>query len=174
MPSTLVKAPTAYACCSCATRGENLNGRATGPLAQAGRVAAWRAIRPLARNGDRRRQAAASTSAAGNKRSHDDDGRFWIQLPDFRQRFRTVDLCRVKNGQLKERNVLKERTAAERAADAEAAAVDDDWLAEIPGAARARLATPKAPKKHSSKKKSKKSKKHKHKERNMTAEERRP
>ena len=97
-------------------------------------------------------------AAVGNKRSHDDDGRFWIQLPDFRQRFRTVDLCRVKNGQLKERNVLKERTEAERAADAEAAAIEDDWLAEIPGAARAHD-SPKAPKKHSSRKKSKKSKK---------------
>ena len=97
-------------------------------------------------------------AAVGNKRSHDDDGRFWIQLPDFRQRFRSVDLCRVKNGQLKERNMLKERTAAESAADAEAAAAEDDWLAEIPGAARAND-SPKAPKKHSSKKKSKKSKK---------------
>ena len=96
-------------------------------------------------------------AAVGNKRSNDDDGRFWIQLPDFRQRFRTVDLCRVKNGQLKERNVLKERTAAESAADAEAAAVDDDWLAEIPGAARAHDHASKAP----SKKKKKSKKKHK-------------
>ena len=93
----------------------------------------------------------------GNKRSHEDDGRFWIQLPDFRQRFRTVDLCRVKNGQLKERNVLKELTEAERAADAEAAAVDDDWLAEIPGAKRSHDNASKAP----SKKKSKSKKKHK-------------
>ena len=101
-------------------------------------------------------------AAVGNKRSHDDDGRFWIQLPDFRQRFRSVDLCRVKKGQLKERNVLKERTEAERAADAEAAATEDDWLAEIPGAARAHDHASKAPKKQSSsKKKSKKKKKHK-------------
>ena len=98
----------------------------------------------------------------GNKRSHDDDGRFWIQLPDFRQRFRSVDLCRVKNGQLKDRNILKERTEAESAADAAAAAVEDDWLAEIPGAARAHDHASKAPKKQSSsKKKSKKKKKHK-------------
>ena len=96
-------------------------------------------------------------AAVGNKRSHDDDGRFWIQLPDFRQRFRTVDLCRVKNGQLKERNVLKERTAAESAADAEAAAAEDDWLAEIPGAKRSHDNASKAP----SKKKSKSKKKHK-------------
>ena len=96
-------------------------------------------------------------TAVGNKRSHDDDGRFWIQLPDFRQRFRTVDLCRVKNGQLKERNVLKERTAAETAADAEAAAAEDDWLAEIPGAKRSHDNASKAP----SKKKSKSKKKHK-------------
>ena len=100
-------------------------------------------------------------AAVGNKRSNEDDGRFWIQLPDFRQRFRTVDLCRVKAGQLKERNVLKERTEAERAADAEAAAAEDDWLAEIPGAARAHDHASKAPKKQSSssKKKSKKKKK---------------
>ncbi len=52
--------------------------------------------------------------------------------------------------------MLKERTAAETAADAEAAAVEDDWLAEIPGAARAHD-SPKAP----SKKKSKSKKKHK-------------
>ena len=95
-------------------------------------------------------------AAVGNKRSNEDDGRFWIQLPDFRQRFRTVDLCRVKNGQLKERNLLKERTEAESAADAEAAAADDDWLAEIPGAKRSHD-SPKAP----SKKKSKSKKKHK-------------
>jgi hypothetical protein len=100
----------------------------------------------------------AGFTQVGNKRSHEDDGRFWIQLPDFRQRFRTVDLCRVKNGQLKERNTLKERTAAESAADAEAAAAEDDWLAEIPGAARAHD-SPKAP----SKKKSKSKKKKKHK-----------
>ena len=100
-------------------------------------------------------------AAVGNKRSHDDDGRFWIQLPDFRQRFRSVDLCRVKNGQLKERNVLKERTAAESAADAEAAALEDDWLAEIPGAKRSHDNASKAPKKQSSSKKKSKKKKHK-------------
>ena len=104
----------------------------------------------------------AGSTQVGNKRSHDDDGRFWIQLPDFRRRFRTVDLCRVKTGQLKERNVLKERTEAERAADAEASALEDDWLAEIPGASRAHDHASKSPKKQSSsKKKSKKKKKHK-------------
>ena len=98
----------------------------------------------------------------GNKKSNEDDGRFWIQLPDFRRRFRSVDLCRVKSGQLKERNVLKERTEAESAADAEALASEDDWLAEIPGASRAHDHASKAPKKQSSsKKKSKKKKKHK-------------
>ena len=52
--------------------------------------------------------------------------------------------------------MLKERTEAERAADAEVAAADDDWLAEIPGASRAHD-SPKAP----TKKKSKSKKKHK-------------
>ena len=100
-------------------------------------------------------------AAVGNKRSHDDDGRFWIQLPDFRQRFRTVDLCRVKSGQLKERNVLKERTEAESAADAAEASAADDWLAEIPGAKRSHDNASKAPKKQSSSKKKSKKKKHK-------------
>ena len=55
--------------------------------------------------------------------------------------------------------MLKERTAAESAADAEAAALEDDWLAEIPGAARAHDSPKKAPTKKKSK--SKKKKKHK-------------
>ncbi len=98
-------------------------------------------------------------AAVGNKRSNEDDGRFWIQLPDFRRRFRSVDLCRVKNGQLKERNVLKEREASDVVDEA---SDDDDWLAEIPGASRAHDHASKAPKKQSScKKKSKKKKKHK-------------
>ena len=79
-----------------------------------------------------------------------------MALEDFRGRFRTVDLCRVKSGQLKERNVLRATEASD--ADADASVADDDWLAEIPGAARAHH-TPKAP----SKKKSKSKKKKKHK-----------
>ena len=100
-------------------------------------------------------------TAVGNKKSKEDEGRFWMALEDFRGRFRTVDLCRVKSGQLKERNVLKERTAAESAADAEAAALEDDWLAEIPGAKRSHDNASKAPKKQSSSKKKSKKKKHK-------------
>ena len=77
-----------------------------------------------------------------------------MALEDFRGRFRTVDLCRVKRGQLKERNVLRATEASD--AEAEASVADDNWLADIPGASRAEH-TPKAP----SKKKSKSKKKHK-------------
>ena len=61
----------------------------------------------------------------------------------------------MKNGQLKERNVLKEREASDVADEPSG---EDDWLAEIPGAARAHDHASKAPKKKKSKNKKKKHK----------------
>ena len=97
-------------------------------------------------------------AAVGNKKSKEDEGRFWMALEDFRGRFRTVDLCRVKSGQLKERNVLRATEASDADADA-SVADDDDWLADIPGAERAHDHASKVPKKQSSKSSKKKFKK---------------
>ena len=65
-------------------------------------------------------------AAVGNKASREDDGRFWISLEDFRERFASVDLCRIEGGRLKARNVLEElrpdasgdRSSADRSDDA--------------------------------------------------------
>ena len=75
-----------------------------------------------------------------------------MALDDFRERFYSVDLCRVKNGQLKEGTVLKATEKSD--ADADTSVPEDDWLAGIDGAERAH---------HAPKAKKKSKKKHKHK-----------
>jgi len=77
---------------------------------------------------DRRPDAVTAIGDKAKVREGD-DGAFFISYDDFIERFATVDFCRIKNGQLKERNLIHKVKA--KAADADDGGNDNDWLSGI-------------------------------------------
>ena len=86
----------------------------------------------------------AAVAAVGDKKSSDDDGSFWISHADFRQRFASVDLCRVKNATLSEGARIHEVAAPTNGEGSAAGDDPGDWLSGI-----GEPVGPKTSKKHS-------------------------
>jgi len=74
----------------------------------------------------------ACKAAVGDAESHDDDGRFWMEVGDFAERFYCVDFCRLPGGHHRRTANAEIHIVADRGAGGtDGGDADEDWLADV-------------------------------------------